>query len=68
MKTYYDGEEREILGIEEHLWHPTLGTMWKVTYQRDGFVAYLLVPALDELDAMRKFPDELERLSKNHEE
>lgn len=67
MKTYYDGEEREILGIEHYTYHPSRGDVWLVIYRRGDSQSSLLVPATDELDAMRKFPAELERLSKNEE-
>ena len=65
-KTFYDGEEREIVGITQ--WpSSTLVTYWLVEYRRGESIGQLLVAANDELDAMRKFPAELERLSKNEE-
>ena len=67
MKTYYDGEEREITGIRYWSFHNGQ-TYYCVYYKRGKFFGSLVVPAQDELDAMRKFPDELARQSINHEE
>ena len=67
MKTYYDGEEREILGIK--LWtHTGKTAYWVVQYQRGESIGQLVVPAKDELDAMLKFPETLARMSKNYED
>jgi len=69
MKTYYDGEEREILGIEQWTFVPNKRiTYWMVTYRRGESIGTLLLPAIDELDAMRKFPDELAKQSINPED
>ena len=67
MKTYYDGEEREILSIK---YYRTLGNkpLWLVTYQRGTSQGDLIVQAKDELDAMRKFPETLAKYSKNFED
>jgi hypothetical protein len=69
MKTYFDGEEREIVAIVPQFLHSNgKSTVFMVVYKRGESTGQLLVPAKDELDAMRKFPDELERLSKNYED
>ena len=68
MKTYYDGEEREITGIRYWSFHNGQ-TFYCVYYTRGSeFKGALVLAATDELDAMRKFPDELARQSINHEE
>ena len=67
MKTYYDGEEREILKIGYWTYHPKVGDVWVVTYKRGESIGQIMVAATDELDAMRKFPEALEQLSKNEE-
>ena len=68
MKTYYDGEEREIISITHWQYHPQLGDVWDVQYRRDGKTGHLPVPAQDELDAMRKFHAELAKHSVNYED
>ena len=68
MKTFYDGEEREILSIKFSYTHTGRKSVWVVTYKRGVSFGQIQILATDELDAMRKFPAELERLSKNHEE
>ena len=68
MKTYYDGEEREILEIAYWTTTPKGGAVFKVRYKRGESVGEIVFPATDELDAFNKFPAELERLSKNNEE
>ena len=65
MKTYYDGEEREILKIY-HWSVVDRKNYWSVQYRRGDCVGALLVQAEDELDAMRKFLAALEEFSKNH--
>lgn len=67
MPNYYDGEEREILGIK--LWtHTGKTAYWVVQYQRGESVGQLVVAAKDELDAFNKFPETLARMSINNEE
>lgn len=64
MKTYYDGLEREIVGITQ--WPSnTLVVYWLVEYRRGESIGQLLVEANDELDAMLKFPEALARMSFN---
>ena len=67
MKTYYDGEEREVLKIEPYF---SLDgkPVWLVTYRRGESQGNLIVVADDELDAFNKFPEVLARMSINHEE
>lgn len=69
MKTYFDGEERTITEIREWgvLPNDITRPYWCVYYTRGTeFHGSLLVQAKDELDAMRRFPAELERQSKNY--
>ena len=66
-KTYYDGEEREILEIRPFVFSYGM-QYWMVHYKRGESHGELLVPAVDELDAMRKFPQALADLSKNDDE
>lgn len=68
MKTYYDGEEREILKIEHWQFHQQFGEIWMVYYIRNGCRGMLPVHATDELDAFNKFPEALALHSKNNEE
>ena len=68
MKTYYDGEEREILSIEFSYAHPGQGDLWVVKYRRGTSYGSLIVRAKDELDACNKFPEELAKHSVNYEE
>lgn len=68
MKTYYDGEDREIISITRYYFAPKTGAVWRILYKCGVRRGELLVPATDELDAFNKFPAELERLSKNNEE
>ena len=67
MKTYYDGEEREILRIERY---STLDNkpLWLVTYRRGESQGNLIVQAEDELDAFNKFPEQLARNSVIYED
>lgn len=67
-KTYYDGEEREIVKIGYWTHHPKVGAVWLVTYKRGESIGQIMVAAKDELDAMRKFPEALKQLSKNDKE
>ena len=60
MKTYYDGEEREILEIT-----PWYKGVYRVVYKRKEFVGELLLAAKDEIEVYQKFPAELERQSQN---
>ena len=62
MKTYYDGEEREIVSIT-HYSNVKGRDWWKVVYTCEGRGGELVVPANDELDAMRVFPIALEIFS-----
>lgn len=65
MKTYYDGEEREILSVEP--WITTsLVTCYMVNYRRGDSNGSLLVEAKDELEAYAKFPEALARASINY--
>lgn len=68
MKTYYDGEEREILSIEFSYAHPGQGNLWVVKYRRGTSYGSLIVRAKDELDAFNKFPEELAKHSVNYED
>ena len=68
MKTYYDGEEREILFIEAWGDHPKCGALWRVVYKRGESAGSLIVAAPDELGAYNRFPEALEKLSKNNNE
>ena len=68
MKTYYDGEEREILSIEFSYAHPGQGDLWVVKYRRGTSYGSLIVRAEDELDAFNKFPEQLALHSKNNNE
>ena len=66
MKTCSD---REIVSIEEWCWHPTEKvTYWKVRYVYEGRTFDIAVAAVDELDAMRRFPIALEEHSKTYDE
>ena len=65
MKTYYDGEEREITGIKPY---GIYAGVYLVEYKRGDSVGYLLVTAKDELEVYAKFPEELAKQSKNDEE
>ena len=64
-KTYYDGEEREILFIVAWGDHPKHGALWRVVYKRGECMGSLIVAAPDELGAYNRFPEALEQLSKN---
>lgn len=64
-KTFYDGEDREILKIAMHSYMVRGDPYWIVYYKRGESHGNLLVRAKDELDAMRKFPQALADLSKN---
>ena len=68
MKTYYDGEEREVTSITPYYFAPKMGQVWLILYKCGGRRGELLVPATDELDAFNKFPEVLARMSINHEE
>jgi hypothetical protein len=68
MKTYYDGEEREILKIVQHSDRVRGDPYWNVYYKRGESYGNLIVQAKDELDAMRKFPEALARMSINPED
>ena len=68
MKTYYDGEEREILKIVMHSEMVRGDPWWLVYYKRGESHGNLIVQAKDELDAMLKFPETLAEYSKNFEE
>lgn len=65
MKTYYDGEEREILFIEAWGDHPKCGALWRVVYKRGDSTGNLIVAAPDELGAYNRFPEVLARMSFN---
>ena len=66
MKTSSD--EVEVVGAEYWYYRPQLGDIWMVKYRWGDVSGQIPVAALDALDAYRKAPAELERLSKNHEE
>ena len=68
MKTYYDGEEREILEIAYWTTTPKGGAVFKVRYKRGESVGEIVFPATDELDAFNKFPEYLAEYSINNEE
>jgi hypothetical protein len=68
MKTFYDGEEREILKIVMHSDRVRGNPYWNVYYKRGEAYGNLIVQATDELDAMRKFPEALARMSVNPDE
>ena len=68
MKTYYDGEEREVISITPYYFAPKMGQVWLVLYKCGGRRGELLVPATDELDAFNKFPEYLDAYSINYEE
>ena len=65
MKTYYDGEDREIVRMNYAYHHPVMGDIWEVVYMRGGSRGHLYLAAKDELDVYRRFPEALEQLSKN---
>ena len=67
MSKYYDGEEREIVRMDYAYHHPVMGDIWEVVYMRNGNKGHLYLAAKDELDAYRRFPEALEKLSKNEE-
>lgn len=65
MKTFYDGEEREILKIGYWTHHPKMGDVWLVQYKRGESTGQIMVAAKDELEVYSKFPQALADLSKN---
>jgi hypothetical protein len=67
MKTYYDGEEREIVSITPYYWDSgKRSAVFRVVYKRGESVGELLVVAEDEIEVYQKFPDELARCSILH--
>ena len=60
-------DEVEVVGAKYWYYHPQLGGIWMVEYRWGDVSGEIPIAALDALDAYRKLPAELERLSKNEE-
>ena len=58
----------EVVGARLWQYHQQLGDIWMVEYRWGDVSGQIPIAALDALDAYRKLPAELERLSKNYEE